>query len=109
MQFIMSGNWITANNHKEEFVVHVYNGIVAAVVVAADCDPFNYSTQPDTTTRPTPTYQSIKDIHKILAFSPLPKIDVDFCSTHPLPLMDVHFIWLHFNTVSLSSDASICS
>ena len=57
MQFIMSGNWITGNNHKEEFVVHVYNGIVAAVVVAADCDPFNYSTQSDTTTRPTPTYQ----------------------------------------------------
>jgi len=52
MQFITSGNWITGNNHKEEFVVHVYNGIVAAVVVAADCDPFNYSTRHNHQTHP---------------------------------------------------------
>ena len=27
----------------------------------------------------------------------------------PLPLVDVYFIWSHFNTVSLSSDTSSCS
>jgi len=48
---------------------------------------------------------SIKDIYKILAFFSFSSTPMSTFVT-PFPLVDVHFIWSHFNTAALSSDTT---